>query len=94
MTINQYRLTAAVTIPAGTLATATAGEPGTGAPAGYGNAAVASPDTTGILFPYTFHIGQLIALDPTGPMYALIGGGNLVQVTLAQDTGGVYGTSN
>ena len=94
MAINQYRLTAAVTVGVGTLATVTAGEPGSGGAAGYGNSAVASPDTTGVLFPYTFLKGQLIMLDPTGPMYALIGGGNLQLVTLGQETGGVYGTAN
>jgi hypothetical protein len=71
---------------------ATPGEPGTGGGAGYGSAGVVSGEAP---WPTTFLKGQLIALDPAGQLYALIGGGNLRQVTPAQETGGLgIGTSN
>jgi hypothetical protein len=38
--------------------------------------------------------GQQIALDPAGALFSQIGSGNLRQVTPAQGTGGVLGTSN
>lgn len=44
--------------------------------------------------PVTFPKGQLIALDPAGPLFAQIGAGNLQLVTPAQETGGFLGTFN
>lgn len=93
MAINQYELTATVTVPAGTAATVVAGEPGTGGAAGYGNQASVA-GTYGDIRPVTYKIGQLIALDPTGQLYAAIGAGNLRLVTPSQESGGGFGTSN
>lgn len=73
MALQRYVLTATVTVPAGTAATVTAGEPGTGAPAGPGNAAVTPATWT--YFPQVFLAGTAIVLDPAGPLYALIGAG-------------------
>lgn len=75
MAVNRYILLSDVTIPAGTPATVTAGEPGTGGAAGYGNAAVTP--ATWSYFPQVFLEGTAIVLDPSGPLYALIGAGNL-----------------
>jgi len=44
MATGRYVITADVIVPAGTAATLAAGEPGTGAPAGPGNAATAGGD--------------------------------------------------
>jgi hypothetical protein len=91
MTINQYVVAATATITAGSAATVVAGEPGTEGAAGYGGDA----DTSGFLWPFTVNKGQLIALDPTGPVYAAITAVvALNQVHLAQETGGNYGVSN
>lgn len=93
MAINQYELTATVVVPAGAPAVVVAGEPGTAGPAGYGSEATAA-GTYGDVRPVTYNKGQLIALDPTGQLYAAIGAGNLRQVTAAQESGGGFGTSN
>lgn len=69
MTINRYVLTATVTVPAGTPATVTAGEPGTGGAAGYGNSGTSSGYG---VFPQVFVEGTAIELDPTGAVYAAI----------------------
>jgi hypothetical protein len=42
MPLNRYVITQPVTVPAGTPATPAAGEPGTGAQAGYGSAAISA----------------------------------------------------
>ena len=95
MALNTYELTATVTVAAGTLETPTmAGSPG-GTPTpnsiSYGSEAT----TAGYdVKPQTFLKGQLIVLDPSGTLFSLIGGGNLRQVTPAQETGGFIGTSN
>jgi hypothetical protein len=90
MTVQRYILTSTVTVAAGAAATVTAGEPGTGGAAGYGG----TPTTGGPPWPVTYQQGQPIALDPAGPLYALIGAGNLKADTDAQETGGLNGTSN
>jgi hypothetical protein len=90
MALNRYVLTATVTVPAGTLATAVAGEPQTGAPAGPGNAAT----TGGQLFPATYLAGTAIVLDPAGPLYAAIGGGNLRAYVQGQDDRGGAALAN
>ncbi|MGH3305046.1 MAG: hypothetical protein ACRDOK_25940 [Streptosporangiaceae bacterium] len=97
MAINNYVLSATVTVPAGTAATVIAGEPGTGGVASLFGTEATVAGTYGDVRPTTFRPGQLIALDPAGQLFAAIGGGNLRQVTRAQETGGGYnsgGTSN
>jgi hypothetical protein len=73
MALQRYVLTATVTVPAGTAATATAGEPATGGAAGFGSASTAS----GPLYPATYVRGQVIVLDPASALYTAIGAGNL-----------------
>jgi hypothetical protein len=90
MAINRYVLTSTVTVTAGTAATVAAGEPGTGAPAGPGNAAT----TGGPLFTTTYVRGQVIELDPAGPVYAQIGAGNLRAFVQGQDDVGHQMLSN
>jgi hypothetical protein len=97
MAINQYVLTATVTVAAGTPATAVAGEPMTG---GLASVAGTIAETAGAWAdpgPRTFLKGQKIMLDPAGSLFTAIGSGNLRQITpLPGDgaTGGYYGTSN
>jgi hypothetical protein len=71
-------------------ATVVASEPGTGAPAGPGNAAT----TGGPLFVTTFLAGTPIILDPAGPLYAAIGATNLLPYVQGQDDVGRAGVSN
>jgi hypothetical protein len=73
MAVNRYILTATVQLAAGAAAAVVAGEPGTGGAAGPGNAAT----TGGPIWPTTLVKGQAIMLDPAGPLYTLIGAGNL-----------------
>jgi hypothetical protein len=47
MALARYVVTAPVTVPAATPAAVTAGEPGTGAQAGYGSIGTVSPSTSG-----------------------------------------------
>ena len=79
MALNRYVLTATVTVPADTIATVVAGEPGTGGASGFGSAQSVSPATATKfgLWPMTFLSGQAIVLDPAGALYAAIGAGNL-----------------
>jgi hypothetical protein len=65
MALSRYIITATTTVLAGAAATPTAGEPGTGAPAGPGNAAT----TGGPLWPQTFVSGTPIVLDSASPLY-------------------------
>lgn len=90
MALNRYVLTAAVTVAAGTAATVVAGEPGTGGPAGFGSA----PTTGGPLMATTFAKGQVILLDPAGPLYTQIGAGNLRAYVQGQDDVGHAGLHN
>ena len=69
MTINRYVLTATVTVPAGTPATVTAGEPSTGGAAGYGNSGTGAGYG---VFPQTLVACTAIELDPSGALYAAI----------------------
>jgi hypothetical protein len=94
MAVNTYVVNTTTTIAAGTAATVVAGEPGTGGAAGFGNAATSAGYD---VKPLTFYRGQLIKLDPTGPLYTAIGAGNLTQVTRTAEagtSGGQWGTSN
>jgi hypothetical protein len=90
MAVNRYVLTAAVTVSAGTLAAPTAGEPGTGAQAGFGSAAT----TGGPLFARSYTAGQVIMLDPAGALYAAIGAGNLRPFVDGTDTRGGAALAN
>lgn len=96
MAINRYVLTSTVAIAAGTPATVVAGEPGTGGPAGYGNAGtVTAGGESNWPAGQSLLKGMIIMLDPTGPLFTQIGAGNLQLVTPAQETGGTgLGTSN
>ena len=91
MALNKYVVTSTTTVPAGTPSTVTAGEPGTGGAAGYGNASVSA----GVgYFPQTFLAGTTIVLDPTGPLYAAIGAGNLRAYVQGQDDVGHASPAN
>ncbi len=90
MAISRYVLTANVTIAAGTAATVVAGEPGTGGAAGYGNAAT----TGGPLWPVTYQQGQVIELDPAGPLFTQIGAGSLRAFVQGQDDAGHQSLAN
>jgi hypothetical protein len=91
MALSRYVLTATVTVPAGTPATVTAGEPGTGGAAGNGSAAVSA----GIgYFGQTFIAGTTIMLDPAGPLYAAIGAGSLRAYVPGQDDVGHAALAN
>jgi hypothetical protein len=87
MALNRYVLTADTTVAAGTAATVTAGEPGTGGAAGFGNRAT----TGGPLWPTTFAKGQLIVLDPAGSLFTAIGAGNLRAYVQGSDDVGHQG---
>ncbi len=82
MALSRYVLTASVTVPAGTLSTVTAGEPGTGAAAGFGSASTSAGYG---VFPQTWQKGTTIILDPAGALYAAIGAGNLRAYVQGQD---------
>ena len=88
--INRYVLTSTVTVGTGTAATVVAGEPGTGSPAGPGNAAT----TGGPLWPTTYQQGQLIELDPAGTLFAAIGSGNLRAYVQGSDDVGHQALAN
>ncbi len=90
MALNKYVLIANVTVPAGSPSAPVAGEPQTGGAAGYGSAST----TGGPLYATTYLAGQVIVLDPAGPLYAAIGAPNLRSFTAAQETGGSLGVSN
>jgi hypothetical protein len=90
MTVSRFVLTADVTVAAGTAATVTAGEPGTGGASGYGNRAT----TGGPVWPTTFAKGQVIVLDDAGPVYSQIGAGNLRAYVQGTDDRGPSGVSN
>ena len=91
MALGRYVVTTTTTVPAGTPATVVAGEPGTGGAAGYGNASVSAG---AVLWPQTFIAGTTIVLDPTGPLYAAIGAGNLRAYVQGQDDVGHAALSN
>ena len=84
MALNRYVVTATTTVGAGTAATVTAGEPGTGAPAGPGNAAT----TGGPLWPTTFIAGTTIVLDSASALYTALSGSLRPYVQGQDDRGG------
>lgn len=63
VTLNRFVVTATVTIPAGTVSTVVAGEPGTGGAAGFGNSSASAAS----LFPMTITQGTAIMLDNGTP---------------------------
>ena len=90
MALGRYVVTAATTVPAGTPAAPAAGEPGTGAQAGYGSAAT----TGGPLWATTYQPGTPLLLDSAGSLYAAIGAGNLRAFADGTDTAGHQGLAN
>ena len=88
MAVQKFIVTATTTVAAGTAATLTPGEPGTGAPAGPGNAAVAS----GPLWPVSFLKGTPLVLDTGSALYTALSA-NLRPLTDA-DTVSHAATSN
>jgi hypothetical protein len=82
MAVQRYVVTTGVTVGPGTPATPTAGQPGTGGAAGFGSA----PTTGGPPWATTYQVGQVLALDPAGPLYGLIGAPNLRSFVDGQDT--------
>ena len=90
MAVNRYVLTATVQLAAGAAATVVAGEPGTGGASGYGGVAT----TGGPVWPTTLIKGTAIMLDPAGPLFTLIGAGNLRAFIDGQDTVGHACLSN
>lgn len=91
MALNKYVVTATTTIPAGTLSTPVAGEPGTGGAAGDGSSSIGAGAA---LWPTTYIKGTTIVLDPAGPLYAAIGAGNLRAYQQGQDDIGHAALSN
>ena len=90
MALSRYVLTATVTVPAGTLATPTAGEPGSGGAAGFGSAATSAGYG---VFAQTFVRGTPIVLDPASALYAALSG-NLRAYVQGQDDRGGAALSN
>lgn len=80
MALNRYVLVADVTLAADTASAVTAGEPGTGGAAGFGNSASVSPPTAtkyGLNASVKLLKGTPIVLDPAGSVFSAIGAGNL-----------------
>jgi hypothetical protein len=91
MAPSRYVLTSTVTVAAGTVATAVAGEPGTGGAAGNGNSSTTGGEA---LWPTVYIEGTAIVLDPAGALYAAIGAGNLRAYVQGQDEVGHAALSN
>ena len=103
MALARFVVTARTVITAEALATLVAGEPGTGAPAGPGNAATgaASAGKFGYLVGQQFEKGMVVYADSaagltTGPqvLYQAIGAGNLRAFIQGQDDVGHAGLAN
>jgi len=71
MAVSRYIVTRAVTVPQGTPATPTAGEPGSGGAAGYGTAGISSGYGA---FPQSFQAGTPIVLDSGSLLYSYLNG--------------------
>ena len=84
MALNRYVLTSTVTVPAGTAATVTAGEPATGGVAGFGNASISAG---AVLWPQTFIAGTTIILDSASPLYTALSGSLRPYVQGTDDVG-------
>jgi hypothetical protein len=61
MALSRYVVTTTTTVPAGTPATVTAGEPGSGGASGFGSAATSAG---AVLWPQTFIAGTTIIPGP------------------------------
>ena len=97
MALSRFVVTSKVTVAADIAGTVVGGESGTGAPAGPGNAASASPPTAtkyGLNPSVTFLKGTPIVLDPAGSLFAAIGAGNLRAFSDGQDARGGAGLAN
>jgi hypothetical protein len=70
MALGRYVVTATTTVPAGTLATPTAGDPETGGAAGFGSSAT----TGGPPWATTFLVGTPIILDNGSALYTALNG--------------------
>ena len=69
-------ITQAVTVPAGTPATVTAGEPGTGGAARFGCVGISAGY---VAFPQSFQPGTPIVLDNASPLYSYLNGQGAVR---------------
>lgn len=96
MALNRYVLTSTVTLSPDTVATVTAGEPGTGGAAGFGSSASVSPPTAGKfgIWPLVLLASTPVYLDPAGALYAAIGAGNLRAWIDGTDDNGHQALSN
>lgn len=102
MALTRYVLTSTVTLTPDAVATVVAGEPGTGAAAGYGNEATLATATAGKfgLWGMTILEGTAIYADPsagsTGPqlLYQAIGSSNLLAFRDGTDAVGHQALSN
>jgi hypothetical protein len=102
MALSRFVVTGRITVTPDTLATLVAGEPGTGAPAGYGNVGTVAPGTSGKYgwLPVTFLPGMVIYADSAGGtngpqlLYQAIGAGNLRAFVDGQDNVGHAALSN
>ena len=71
MALSRYVITAPVIVPARTPATPTAGEPGTGGAAGFGNTGISAGYAA---FPQSFQPGMPIVLESASSLYAALNG--------------------
>ena len=85
MALSRYVVTTTTTVPAGTPATVTAGEPGSGGAAGFGSASISAG---AVLWPQTFVRDTPIILDPAGPLYVALSGSLRPYVQGQDDRGG------
>ena len=85
MALSRYVVTTTTTVPAGTITTPVAGEPGTGGAAGYGNASISAG---AVLWPTTYVAGTTIVLDPASALYTALSGSLRSYVQGQDDRGG------
>lgn len=94
VSLNKFVVTATTQIAAGTVSTVTAGEPGTGGAAGYGNTSISAGAED---WPTTITKGSVLILDSgtPGALYtALNGAGVLRAYVPGQDDVGREAVSN
>lgn len=85
MALSRYVVTTTTTVPAGTITTPVAGEPGTGGAAGFGNA---STSAGAVLWPTTYIAGTTIILDSASALYTALSGSLRPYVQGQDDRGG------
>lgn len=94
MALGRYVVTANYTIPQGTVGAGTAGEPGTGGVAGYGN----SSTTAGygvFASGQTIPAGSVLWLDNGGALYGVLNGASVLRAYVpGQDDVGHAALSN